>query len=87
MDGMNWQRGMYVDLEECSQDEEFSMVVNPIDTLAEHDECCEEINVIEAEVENGGNKSRGKGQTTKVSITVEMECVRRQKTQSKAEST
>ena len=63
------------------------MVVNHIDTLAEHDECCEEINVIEAEVENGGSKSRDKQQMTKVSITVEMACVRRQKTLSKAEST
>ena len=76
-----------MDLEEYSQDDEFMMVVNPIDTLAEHDECCEEINVIEAEVENGGSKSRDKRQTTKVSITVEMACVRRQKTLSKAEST
>ena len=70
-----------MDLEEYSQDDEFMMVVNPIDTLAE------EINVIEAEVENGGSKSRDKRQTTKVSITVEMACVRRQKTLSKAEST
>ena len=76
-----------MDLEDYSQDDEFMMVVNPIDTLAEHDECCEEINVIEAEVENGGSKSRDKRQTTKVSITVEMACVRRQKTLSKAEST
>ena len=76
-----------MDLEEYSQDDEFMMVVNPIDTLAEHDKCCEEINVIEAEVENGGSKSRDKRQMTKVSITVEMACVRRQKTLSKAEST
>ena len=76
-----------MDLEEYSQDDEFMMVVNPIDTLAEHDECCEEIDVIEAKVENVSSKSRDKRQTTKVSITVEMACVRRKKTLSKAEST
>ena len=43
MDGLNWQRGMYEDLEEYSEDDKFMMVVNPIDTLAEHDKCCEEI--------------------------------------------
>ena len=80
---------MYVDLEEDSQDGEVIVAVNPIDALAKHDKCWEEIPDIEAKVENCGSESRGRRESdnSEDGDFGEMERVWRQDTLSNADPT
>ena len=80
---------MYVDLEEDSQDGEVMVAVNPIDALAKHDKCWEEIPDIEAKVENCGIESRGRRESdnSEDGDFGEMESVWRQDTLSNADPT